>query len=68
MSGTMEHQARAKGVTMRLSLTPFLVAIELGFVFALAWRCARPSPMRRTMRPVYVYLSWLTVVAIAIQT
>ena len=44
---------------MQLSLTPFLLAIELGFVFLLAWRCGRRSTVRTPMFPVYAYLSWL---------
>ncbi len=41
---------------MQLSLTPFLVAVELGFLFVIAWRVRRPA--------VYVYLAWLAVYAI----
>lgn len=51
---------------MHLSLTPVLLAVELGFLFALAWRLRR----RRLavsgsdgpgVGPVFVYFAWLTV-------
>ena len=38
---------------MQSSLTPFLLAVELGFVLLLARRCGR------AMSPVYVYLTWI---------
>lgn len=41
---------------MQLSLTPFLLAVEFGFLFAIAWR-ARQSA-------VQVYLVWLAVYAV----
>ena len=49
---------------MRISLTPILVAIELGFVFMLARRCGRLTPTQGHMWPVYLYLLWLTAYAI----
>ena len=49
---------------MQISLTPILVAIELGFVFVLAWRCSRVAPSPGSMRPVYIYLLWVTAYAI----
>ena len=41
---------------MQLSLTPFLIAVELGFLFVIAWRCRRPA--------VYAYLVWLAFYAV----
>ena len=41
---------------MQLSLTPVLVAVELGFLFVITWRVRRPA--------VYVYLAWLTLYAV----
>ncbi len=49
---------------MQLSLTPILVAIELCFLFALAWLCDRVTPAQRSMGPVYVYLLWVTAYAV----
>ena len=45
---------------MRLSLTPFLLVAEFGFLFIVASRAARSAPGQRMMRPVYAYLLWLT--------
>lgn len=50
---------------MQLSLTPFLLAIQLGFVFMLARRCARLAPVHVAMSPIYVYLLWLAAYGIA---
>lgn len=50
---------------MQPSLTPVLLAVELGFVFALTWRCGRTAAARGAMGPVYVYLAWITAYAIA---
>lgn len=50
---------------MQPSLTPFLLAIELGFVFVLARRSGRIASSRATMLPIYAYLSWLAAYAIA---
>ncbi|MDH3579633.1 MAG: hypothetical protein OEM91_03295, partial [Hyphomicrobiales bacterium] len=50
---------------MQLSLTHSLLAIELAFPLALALRADWLAPARGTMVPVYVYLAWLIVYAIA---
>ncbi len=50
---------------MKISSTPILVAIELAFLFTLAWRAARHDPSGRSMRAVYAYLSLLTAYALA---
>lgn len=50
-----------KGEIMQLSLTPILLAVELGFVLVLAWRCGRLAPEQRGMGAVYVFLLWLAV-------
>ena len=49
---------------MQPSMTAFLVAIELGFVFMLARRSGLNSRDARSMAPVYVYLAGLVVYAI----
>ena len=50
---------------MQISSTPILLSIELGFVLALVWRCNRLAPTESNMRPVYVYLLWVTAYAIS---
>lgn len=50
---------------MQLSLTPFLLTIQLGFVFILARRCGHLVPSGGKMGPVYVYLLWVTAYGIA---
>ena len=45
---------------MKLSLAPILLAIELGFLFLLAWRYAGRSDARFNMAPVYVFFLWVT--------
>lgn len=50
---------------MQLSLTPFLLAIELGFVLVLAWRSSRVAPASDSMAPIYIFLSWLAAYAVA---
>ena len=50
---------------MQISSTPFLVAIELGFVFALAWRSRGVASERGAMPAVYAYLAWLAAYAVA---
>ena len=45
---------------MEVSLTPVLLAIELGFLFMLAWRYGRVALVRVSLGPVYAYLVWLT--------
>lgn len=49
---------------MQLSLTPLLLAIELGFLFALAWRCRQIDGARGPTAPVFLYLAWITAYAI----
>lgn len=50
---------------MQLSLTPFLVAVELGFVLWLAVRCRRISPDTFATAPIHAYLLWLAAYAVA---
>ena len=45
---------------MQFSLTLILLAIELGFLFMLAWRCGRLAPAQGNIGPVYTYLLWIT--------
>ena len=45
---------------MHISLTPILLAIELGFVFVLTHRTRRLAPAEGDMGQVYVYLLWIT--------
>jgi len=45
---------------MQVSLTPLLLAAQLGFLFMLAWRCGRLAPVRVNMGAIYSYFSWLT--------
>jgi hypothetical protein len=45
---------------MQLSLTPFLLATELGFLFMLAWRCGRLAPAGENVTLGYAYFAWLT--------
>ena len=49
---------------MQPSLTPLLLAIQLSFVFLLAWRSDRIAAARRTMNPIYLYLFWIAAYAI----
>ncbi len=49
---------------MQISLTPILLALELGFLFMLAWRCGRLAPAQGNIGPVYFYLLWVTVYSI----
>ncbi|MFQ5847307.1 MAG: hypothetical protein ACE5IQ_06470 [Candidatus Methylomirabilales bacterium] len=49
---------------MQLSLTPFLLAVQLGFVFVLARRSAHAAPSERNMGPVYIYVLWVTAYAV----
>lgn len=46
-------------------MTPVLLAIELGFVFALAWRSALVGGLRGSLLPITVYLLWLAAYGIA---
>lgn len=50
---------------MQPSLTPVLLAIELGFLFVLAWRCRQTTDARGQMVAVFVYLLWVTAYAMA---
>ena len=45
---------------MAISLAPILLAIELGFMFVLTWRTSRLAPAEAIIKPVYVYLLWVT--------
>jgi len=45
---------------MQISLTHILLSIELSFLFVLAWRCNRFSPVEENMGSVYVYLLWVS--------
>ena len=47
---------------MRPTLTPLLVAAELGFLFALAWRTSRLTEIRPG--PVYAHLLWFAAYAV----
>lgn len=49
---------------MALSSTPFLVAIELGFVAIVTWRCGRLGMPRSRIAAVYLYLSWIAAYAL----
>lgn len=45
---------------MRISFTPILLAVELGFLFLLAWRCGEQTGTQRNMGPVYTLFFWVT--------
>ena len=45
---------------MKISLAPILLAIELGFLFLLAWRCGRGARVQTDMVPVYWFFLWVT--------
>ena len=45
---------------MKISLAHILLAIELGFLFFLAWHWGRESKGRPVLRPVYSFLLWVT--------
>ena len=49
---------------MQLSLAPILLAVELGFLFALAWRRGNIDDARRAMAPVHLFLLWVATYAI----
>ncbi len=49
---------------MQLSMTPVLLAVELGFLFFLARRCERGAGVPVVMAPVYLFLVWVTAYAI----
>ena len=46
---------------MPLSLTPFLLAVELGFLFFLTRRAERQKPSLVPVTPVYTLLLWIAV-------
>lgn len=48
----------------QLSMTPFLVAIELGFLFLLAWRCAGRSGSSGVVAPAVAFFIWITAYAV----
>lgn len=48
---------------MKISLAAILLAVELGFLFVLAWRCARLAGTGPSMLPAFVFFLWLTVYA-----
>ena len=50
---------------MQLSLAPILLAVELGFLFALTWQQGRRTGGHGPLGPVYVFLAWVTAYAIA---
>jgi len=50
---------------MQLSLTPFLLAVEFGFLFLLAWRAGLITGETREMALVHAYFSWIVVYGIA---
>ncbi|NIA70773.1 hypothetical protein HBA54_19415 [Pelagibius litoralis] len=49
---------------MQLSLTPILLAAELGFLFALAWRCLQAAPQPGSTAAVHAHLIWIAGYAI----
>ena len=49
---------------MRISLAPILLAVELGFLFLLAWRSVNLDRSRSKMLPVYLFFSWVTIYGI----
>ena len=49
----------------QLSMTPFLVAIELGFLFFLAWHQARRSGSATAMTPAIAFFGWIAAYAVA---
>ncbi len=50
---------------MQLSLTPFLLVIELGFCFFLTWHSHRRDPGIGSLCPAYVFFTWLSLYAVA---
>ena len=45
---------------MTMSLTPFLLAVEIGFLFLAARRAARTSPNGFTASPAYAHFLWIS--------
>ncbi len=52
-------------IPVTLSLTPFLLAVEFGFLFFIAWRCGRRDSLPGGNGPIYLYLLWLVAYGIA---
>ena len=52
-------------IPMSLSLTPFLLAVEFGFLFLIAGRCSRRGTFPAGSFPIYVYLLGLTAYGVA---
>lgn len=52
-------------IPMSLSLTPFLLAVEFGFLFLIAWRCSRRGALPYSPLPIYAYLLWLVAYGVA---
>jgi len=50
---------------MPLSLTPFLLAVEFGFLFFIAWRCGQRGALPGGRAPIYAYLMWLIAYGVA---
>ncbi len=50
---------------MQLSSTPLLAALELAFLFLLAWCHVRRKPYRATIAPVWLYFLWLTIYGVS---
>lgn len=44
---------------MQLSLTPFLLAVQIGFLFMLAWRCLQAAPQPNATAAVHAHLGWI---------
>ena len=49
---------------MQLSLTPLLVAVELGFLVVLARRAGHRTEPRISMAPVHLFAAWLALYAV----
>ncbi len=45
---------------MRLSLGPLLLVVELGFLFALAWRSGMRIGSHKVLGPIYIFFFWIT--------
>lgn len=50
---------------MQLSMTPFLLALELGFCFFLAWRSAQTENGGGSSAPAYLFFLWLSLYGVA---
>ncbi len=49
---------------MQLSMTPFLLALELGFCFFLAWHSRRRGAGIGSLFPAYAFFVWLSLYAV----